>query len=124
MVLWQDCLIVLAFILYFGTGVATRLIISQVAQETGYGMVATELESNPIMRAAMSFRYGMIISMAMAVSMLGGVYYMIRRKYIRAETLLERETQYLILSFYVIAIFLMFLQNILNDLPILIGINM
>ncbi|MBK5093186.1 MAG: hypothetical protein JJE48_06695 [Actinobacteria bacterium] len=118
--MWQDLLMILGFVLYLGAGFATKYIIAQVAQEVGFAVEAEQLESNPLMRQALMYRYGMLVVQVIAISMFAGVHWILRRTYLQATA--NKEAVYLCLSFYSISMFAFFLQNFMNDLPILLGI--
>ena len=114
---WQDVVMIIAMLSYVGVGVSTRMIISKVAGVEGFAQVAKELESNPVARRVIDVRYGLMITMAVAMSILMGIYYLMRRRWIRTK----KEVDYLGWSHFTIALVFLFVHNLLNDLPILIG---
>ena len=118
--MWQDILIIIGFVLYLGAGFATKFIIAQVAQESAYAELANQLESNAIVRSQLAYRYGMLVVQVTIISMYAAIYYTLRRTYLRATA--NKESCYLNFSYYTIAMFAFFLQNFMNDLPILLGI--
>lgn len=115
--LWQDSIIIIGFLLYFGAGFATNYVISTISLFT---TTAIEAESNPIMRKALDLGYGIWVTQTLAVSFLGSVYMLIRRKYARQKT----EINGVLLTMFTVAIFLLFLSNFLNDLPIALKLLM
>ena len=114
-IIWQDVVIIIGFLLYIGCGIATKMILARVSLYTEH---AEELEANPLARKIVNTRFGIIIMQALAISFMSGVYWMMRRTHMKKA----HETSYQILSFYTIALTMMFLQNFLNDFPILLGI--
>ena len=121
-ILWQDAMVVVGFCLYLGAGFITKLILAQVAGTEGYVSNIEMLESNPIARETLKYRYGMLVMQITAISFMGGIYYILRRRMIKESV--KYEVHYVVLSFYTISLMLVFLQNFMNDLPILIGITM
>ena len=114
-VMWQDIVLLLGFISYFGAGFVTTMVISNVGQ---YTELANALEGNPIARQILDIRYGVAMMQFMAVSLFTGMYYLLRRHYLKRR----RETDYQMLSIYSIAIFMVLFQDFMNDLPILLGL--
>jgi len=112
---WQDIMLISGFILYLLAGFTTKMIISEVGVYTD---AAVQLESNLIARQFIDIRYGTIMMLMTYISIYGGRYYMIRRKNLKDPT----EYNYTMWSFFTIAMFLLFMQNAANDLPILLGI--
>jgi len=121
-ILWQDVVMIAGFCIYLAVGFITKFLISKVASVEGYREAALELEGNPIAREALKYRYGFVMMQWSSIATLGAVYYMLRRRFMRA--MLNREIEYNVLGSYSIGLFLLFLQNIMNDLPIMLGMIM
>ena len=109
--IWQDAVFVIGMLLYLGIGVSTNFIISSVE---AYTDVAVELESNPLVRSIIDTKYYFKMMQWSAIAFFSGVYIMMRRKLMKG--VLGTGDQ--MLTFYTIALFVLFLQNFLNDFPI------
>jgi hypothetical protein len=122
-IIWPDVAFVAGMLLYLGVGFCTRVIISKVAAVEGFAEAAVELEANPLARAAMTFKYGFIIVQWSSIAFMSAAYYITRRRWTKMKGV-DKELQYNVLAVMSIAIFLIFVQNMMNDLPILVGIMM
>jgi len=113
-IIWNDIVIVLAFILLLGSGIATKFIFIKVETLTA---AAEFIESNPIMRQALNVGYLLSAIQVIAVAILGGIYYLLRKKYFTNQLVENRQ----IMDFFTIALFLIFMQYFANDISILLG---
>lgn len=110
-ILWQDVVIILSFLMYFGAGVSTKFALSSVAV---YTTAAVELEANPVAREWMDMKFDLFLLQVLDIAFLGAIYVILRRKHIFKSS----EIAETLLTFYTIAIVLLHAQNFLNDLPI------
>lgn len=110
-ILWQDIMIIVAFILYFGAGFCTNFVLAEVGKYTEF---AVQLESNPLAREALNYGYSIMMIQMMTIAILGCLYYIARRNMI----IQKNERTYLLLSIYTVFVLMLFLQNILHDMPI------
>ena len=85
-----------------------------------YTDAAEEIEANPVARQVVDQRYGILIMQILVISFMGGVYILIRNKYMRDPS----EANWQILSFYAMTVLLVFFQNFANDGPIALKILM
>ena len=122
-IIWPDVLLVLGFVLYLGVGFCTRVIISKVASVTLYAEQALQLEANPLARKAMEFKYGLAVAQWGSISIFSGLYYFMRRRWSKSVGH-DKEMYYNQLAIFTIGLFMVFLQNLFNDLPILLGMMM
>lgn len=108
---WQDVLVISGFLLYFGAGFSTNFALTTVGV---YTEAANQLESSPVARATLNFRYGLLMIQVASTAVLGGIYFMLRKRF------LYKKIEYgeLLITFFSVALFLVFLQNFLNDAPI------
>jgi len=114
-IFWQDALFLGGLIMMFLVGTMTEMI---VAELSFYTTAAKLLEADPLARVALNFSYGIFLTRILSIAFLGGVYYLERNSWLKTGL----ETAKLRLSFYSIAVFLVFFQNILNDLPAFLAI--
>lgn len=116
-IIWQDLLILLAFVLFFGAGFLTSFSLTEIGQYTEY---AEHLEANPAARSSLDFRYGLLTLQFATVAFLVILYYINRRAYMQKKT----ETSYLFLSIFTIFVFMLLFQDFINDLPIALKLAM
>lgn len=115
--IWQDYVVIAAFMLYLMAGFCTQYVLTEIGQLTE---AASQLESNPIVRQVADFRFGIFLLQLLEISFMGGVYVVMRRKLESEPT--EPNAQ--LLTFYVSTLLIMFAQNFLNDLPVFLKIFM
>lgn len=116
-IMWQDILLVLGILSYLGTSVATNIMLSRVAGIEGYAEVATNIESNPVMRKLFDYKYYATVTQWLGISLLVGVYWAMRYSWFKYR----KDVTYAMISVYVIALLMMFAHNMLNDVSIVIG---
>ena len=114
-ILWQDIVVILAFILLIGSGVATKFIYVKIETLT---TAAEYIESNPIMRQALNIGYLIMAIQVIGIAFLGAFYYLLRRKYTMTMLLSNRQ----LLDFYTITLFIIFLQYFANDFAIFLSV--
>ena len=116
-IIWQDIAFLVGMILYISVGISTKFVVTTVG---AYTQLAQELEGNPIARAVVDTRYYFTMMQWLAISFFSGVYVMMRRKQLGG--VLDKNNQ--LLTFYVIALLVLFGQNLANDLPVAIKLFM
>ena len=114
-ILWWDVLIIIGFLMYFSCLFITKYTIVSLSAMTS---AATQIEADPVARHFVDMSYFTIMFMVLAVSFFGGLYFILRRRFLKNPTEANRN----LLTFYVFALFFLFLHNILNDLPVLLKI--
>lgn len=114
-ILWTDIVIILAFLFYFGSGAATKYL---VVSMSGLTEAANYIESNPMMRTVLNISWMINAVQIVAVAFLGGIYWLLRKKYILNPELSNLQ----LLQFYTITLCLIFIQYFLNDVPIALKI--
>lgn len=110
-VLWQDVVVVLALVIYMGTGFLTIYVLAELEVVTEF---AENIESNPIAREVYVMGFYLMIFQWVEVAFLGGFYYILRWATLNK---MQPDSGYMLLSFFTIFIALFYLQNFLNDLP-------
>ena len=113
-----DWLVFATFIFLLGTRLFTAFYISHVSSLSGAEIndVATVYESNPIAKTlitANGIRF--ILSYLIMPSSVVAIYLVLKKIYKKNKISIEA------LSFYVYLMFLIFLQNFLNDFVVLLG---
>jgi len=108
---WQDVIVIISFLLYIGAGISTRFVLNEASKTTAY---ANQLEMDPIARKTLDFVYGLEVIEIIGISLLGSLYYIIRRRYMRHKT----EASLIIWELYACMFFFIFLFNFANDFPI------
>lgn len=115
--MWTDIVIILAFLFYFGSGVATKFIVTELS---GLTEAANYIESNPMMRTVLNISWMINAVQIVAIAFLGGIYWLLRKRYILNPELSNLQ----LLQFYTVTLCLVFFQYFSNDFPIFLKIFM
>jgi hypothetical protein len=110
-ILFPDIIMIVGFILYMSSFFFTRFILADVGTLSA---AATQIEYNPVMRTALNISYYAMITAILGMSFFMGVYYILRRSYMKEPN----EVRWQALIFFAIALFMFFLHDFMNDLPI------
>lgn len=120
-IIWLDYLFVIGLLAVFSAGFITNLLMSRMMGDEGLAAVASELEANPVARRAMDLGYGLFALQLLVNSFMVALYLVLRRQWYVAVGG-QKEAAYQALTFYTGALSLLYIQNLLNDLPILLGL--
>ena len=119
-VFFTDVLMCVGVLMYFTCFFLTRYTLAELSTMTA---AANQMEADPVTRQIVDLGYFSMGFMVLTISFLAGIYYLLRRKYLKEPT----EAHWQILSFFAFALMFLFLHNIMNDLPIVLklyqGVN-